>query len=41
MEHFIFQDDKKTVGNVLRGIELANRKDDKIFNEWMLHRYRE
>ena len=26
----IVQDDKKAVGKVLKGIELANRKDDKI-----------
>ena len=30
MKHCIVQEDKKTVGKVLKGIELANRKDDKI-----------
>ena len=30
IKHFIVQDDKKTVGKVLKGIELANKKDDKI-----------
>ena len=30
MKHYIVQDNKKTVGKVLKGIELANRKDDKI-----------
>ena len=30
MKHFIVQDDKKSIGKVLQGIELANRKDDKI-----------
>ena len=30
IKHFIVQDDKKAVGKVLKGIELANRKDDKI-----------
>ena len=30
MRHFIVQDDKQTVVKVLKGIELANRKDDKI-----------
>ena len=30
MKHFIVQDDKRTVGKVLKGIELANRKDDRM-----------
>ena len=30
LKHFIVQDDTKTVGKVLKGIELANRTDDKI-----------
>ena len=30
MKHFIVQDDKKSVGKVLKGIELANRKDNKM-----------
>ena len=30
MRRFIVQDNKKTVGKVLKGIELTNRKDDKI-----------
>ena len=30
MKHFIVQDNKKAVGKVLKGIELANWKDDKI-----------
>ena len=30
MKHFIVQDNTKTVGKVLKGIELANRTDDKI-----------
>ena len=30
IKHFIVQDDKKAVGKVLKRIELANRKDNKI-----------
>ena len=30
MKHFIVQDNKKTVGKVLNGIELANRKNNKL-----------
>ena len=41
IKHFIAQDDKKTVGKVLKGIELANIDKVEIFNEWVLQTYSE